>query len=31
MVHLLQTPCSSKAILEHMALDCVQTGLEYLQ
>lgn len=29
--HLVQTPCSSRDILDHMAQDCVPTVLEYLQ
>lgn len=29
--HLAQPPCSSKVTPEHMAQDCVQTILEYLQ
>lgn len=29
--HLLQPPCSSRAIPEHRAQGCVQTLLEYLQ
>lgn len=29
--HLVQLHCLSRAILEHIALDCVQMGLECLQ
>lgn len=29
--HLVPPLCSSRVILEHMALDCAQTVLEYLQ
>lgn len=29
--HLIQPPCSGRVILQHIAQDCIQMALEYLQ